>query len=245
VPHIVDAIRGAAPLPLAGRALLVSAVVMGVRFAWMFLVPSTFRALSPFARSEPPATTRGERVVLGWSGMRGGVSLAAALAIPLSVHGAPFPDRELVIFLAYVTVVITLLVPGATLAPLVRRLGLGEPEDRRRADSEARLRITHAALERLEALASRDGVPDRVVARLRDLYEVRLRALEARMHAEEQDERRVDVGEAARLQAEMIEAERDVLRAMRRERAFPADLLREVERELDLDESRLRARIRS
>jgi CPA1 family monovalent cation:H+ antiporter len=89
-------------------------------------------------------------------------------------------------------------------------------------------------------MAAEDGASEPVVARLRDRYEWRLRRLEARV---EQDHERVgDLRQGARLQAEMIEAERDVLRRMRRERAFPADVLRDLERELDLDESRLRAR---
>jgi Na+/H+ antiporter len=237
VPHIVSGIAGADVLSLAGHALLVTAVVVGVRMAWTLVVP----AVSPFGRDD--RTPVAERIVLGWSGMRGGVSLAAALAIPLSAGAAPFPDRDRIIFLAYAAVVLTLVVPGLTLAPLLRALGLGESETHRRAAADARLRVTHAGLERLEQLAADDGAPETSVARLRDRYEARLRRLEARADAAgHDDEREVHLRQTARLQAEMIAAERDVLRRMRRERAFPADVLRDLERELDLDESRLHAR---
>src|SRR4051812_44915901 len=104
IPTILEGIQGAAALTLAGYALLVTAVVMGARLAWMLVVP-------PLLHSHTP---RGERVVIGWSGMRGGLSLAAALAIP---H-AGFPDRDLVLFITYAVVVLTLVVPGLTLAPL-------------------------------------------------------------------------------------------------------------------------------
>jgi Na+/H+ antiporter len=227
IPSILDGIEGADTLQLCGYALIVTAVVMGMRMLWMLIVP-------PLLHSHTP---RAERVVIGWSGMRGGVSLAAALAI-----GGDFPDRDLVLFVAYAVIVLTLVVPGLTLAPLLRAVGLGESEEQRRRDAEARLRITRAALERLEDLGEQ-GAPEHLVTRLRDRYESRIQRLETRLGDEEAD-RDTDVEVAARLLGEMIEAERDDLRRMRQDRAYPAETLREIERELDLDESRLRARIR-
>jgi CPA1 family monovalent cation:H+ antiporter len=224
----VRGIAGQHPGTLIGHALAVAAVTIGVRMAWTLIVP----ALWPFRRDE--LTTVPERIALGWSGMRGGVSLAAALAIPLTANGGPFPHRNEIVFLAYVAVVLTLVVPGLTLAPLLRTLGLTESDERRRAKAEARSRITHAALERLEQIAADDGVAETAVTRLRERYEARLHRLE--------DAGKADLQDAARLHGEMIEAEREVLRRMRRERAFPADVLRELERELDLEESRLQAR---
>ncbi len=233
VPSILHRIEDAHVLALIFDALLVTGVVMGVRIVWMALVPSILHS----------DTTPAERVAIAWSGMRGGVSLAAALAIPVAVDGTRFPDRDLVIFIAYAVVVITLVVPGLTLAPLIERLGLGEDAEHRRSDAEARLKLTHAALERLEDVAEREDVPEHLVDRLRDRYQSRIERLEARIDDAEHD-RGTDVQVVARLMAEMIEAERDVLREMRRDRAYPTDTLREIERELDLDESRLRARIR-
>ena len=226
VPSIIDRIDNADLLSLTGYALLVAAVIMGVRILWMLVIPNLLHS----------ETTVAERWVIAWSGMRGGVSLAAALAI--NTQG--FPHRDLVIFVAYAVIVLTLVVPGLTLAPLVRRVGLQESEEHRRRDAEARLRITQAALERLDDL---DG-PEHLVQRLRDRYGSRVERLEARVEGDHDERGESDVAVAGKLLAEMIEAERDVLRAMRRERAFPADVLREIERELDLDESRLRARIR-
>ena len=229
IPTILDGIAGADALSLAGYALLVTAVVMGVRLAWMLVVP-------PLLHSHTPPS---ERVVIGWSGMRGGLSLAAALAI--EPHA--FPGRDLVLFITYSVVVITLVVPGLTLAPLLRRVGLTEDEAHRRADAEARLRITHAALDRLDDLAG-DGLPEHLVNRLRERYELRIDRLETRLGDTPEAAHDTDVAVTGRTLADMIEAEREELRRMRRERAFPAETLREIERELDLDESRLRARIR-
>jgi CPA1 family monovalent cation:H+ antiporter len=228
VPTILERIEDADEVTLALYALLVFAVVMGVRALWMLVVPTVLHS----------KTSRAERVVIGWSGMRGGVSLAAALAI--TVDG--FPNRDLVIFIAYAVIVLTLVIPGLTLSTLVKRLGLQESEDHRRSDAEARMKLTQAALDRLDELEGE--APDHVVQRLRDRYGSRLERLEARVEGDEDEGGQTDVAQAGKLMAEMIEAERDLLREMRSERSFPDDILRDVERELDLDDSRLRARIR-
>jgi CPA1 family monovalent cation:H+ antiporter len=117
-----------------------------------------------------------------------------------------------------------------------------ETEDHRREDAEARLRITQAALERLDELS--EAAPRHVVDRLRDRYGSRVERLEARVEGDHDEDGQTDVARAGQLLAEMIDAERDALKKMRSERAFDAETLREIERELDLDESRLRARIR-
>jgi monovalent cation/hydrogen antiporter len=228
---LVDGIDEQALFTVAGYALVLAVVVVGVRLLWMFTVPAVahLRILS----REP--TTARERLVLGWSAMRGGVSLAAALAIPANV-----PDREMAIVLAYGVVIVTLVVPGLTLAPLIRALGLGQSEERRRQEVEARVRLTHAALERFDELGEQGELPVEDLERLRDRYEARLERLRDRLEAAggHPDHRT----EAAEAQIEALEAERDLLTRMRRERAFPAELLRELEAEIDVDEARVRSR---
>src|SRR4051812_34054953 len=228
VPTIIERIDNAALPTLGLYGLLIAGVVMGIRILWMVVVPGLLHS----------DTTVPERIVIAWSGMRGGVSLAAALAIPTD----GFPKRDLVIFVAYAVIVITLVVPGLTLAPLVRRVGLAETEEHRRAGAEARLRITQAALERLDEVG--DDAPEHIVQRLRDRYGSRVERFERRAEGDADENAESEVAIAGRLMAEMIDAERDVVRRMRSERAFPADILRGMERELDLDESRLQARIR-
>ncbi|RKQ91339.1 sodium/proton antiporter (CPA1 family) [Solirubrobacter pauli] len=228
VPTIIERIEDADFVTLGLYALLITAVVMGVRALWMLVIPT-------FLHSD---TTKAERIVIAWSGMRGGVSLAVALAIPVD----DFPNRDLVIFVAYATIVLTLVLPGLTLSALVKRLGLQQSEEHKRQDAEARLKLTQAALDRLDELE--DDAPDHVVQRLRDRYGSRLERLEARVEGNHDEDGQTDVARAGKLMAEMIEAEREVLRGMRRDQEYPTDVLREMERELDLDDSRLRARIR-
>jgi monovalent cation/hydrogen antiporter len=221
VTGIVGDIEGADLGTLVAETVLITVVVMGVRMLWALLVTKHADAR--------------ERVVIGWSGMRGAVSLAAALAIPLE----NFPDRDLVIFLAYGVVLITLVLPGLTLAPLIRRLGVSQSEERRRQEVEARLRLTHAALERLEEIAEQGDV-NGPVDLLRQRYQARLDRLQDRLDAAAGHP---DHGtDAARAQIDVLEHERDVLGDMRRERAFPAELLRNLEAEIDVDEARVRSR---
>jgi len=225
--NLVDEVEG----PALAYVAVLSLVVIGVRLAWMFAVPAV--AHLRIVGREP--TGARERLLLGWSSMRGAVSLAAALAIPVSV-----PDRELAIVLAYGVVVVTLVLPGLTLAPLVARLGLSQSEERQKQEVEARMRLTHAALERFDELGEHGDLPRDDLERLRDRYQARLDRLRERLEqAEGHPDHRTEAAEA---QIEALEAERDLLDEMRRERAFPADLLRELEAEIDVDEARVRSR---
>jgi monovalent cation/hydrogen antiporter len=229
--NLVDEIDEKELPVIAGEALVLTVVVIGVRLAWMFTVP----ALAHLRLVTREPTGARERLVLGWSAMRGGVSLAAALAIPAHV-----PDRELAILLAYGVVIVTLVVPGLTLAPLIRALGLGQSEERRRQEVEARMRLTHAALERFDQLGEHGDLPPEDLERLRDRYQARLDRLRDRL--EEAGGHPDHRTEAAEAQIEALEAERGLIAEMRRERAFPADLLRELEAEIDVDEARVRSR---
>jgi Na+/H+ antiporter len=231
LPSIVDRVSDADVIGLASQGLLVAVVVMALRMAWMIVVPAIYSA--PFTPLAPSETGPRERVLLGWSGMRGGVSLAAALAIPDSV-----PQRDTLVVVAYGAVLLTLVVPSVTLAPLVRRLGIGEGEDQQREEAEVRARLARAALDRVEALTAEDEHPGRAAGIVRARYEARLERAEA--ESDDQAESSGEAHAAEELAVEAVEAQRELLRELRRERAAPAATLRELERELDLEESRMR-----
>jgi CPA1 family monovalent cation:H+ antiporter len=228
---LVDGVADKELVEVAGEAVVIAAVVLGVRLAWMFAVP----AIAHLRIVPRQPTGMPERLLLGWCGMRGAVSLAAALAISTDVE-----ERELVILVTYGVVLVTLVLPGLTLAPLIRALGLGQGEQHQRLEVEARMRLTHAALERFDELGEHGDVPEPDLERLRDRYQARLDRLRERLEAAggHPDHRT----EAAEAQIAALEAERELLAEMRRERAFPADLLRELEAEIDVDEARVRSR---
>jgi CPA1 family monovalent cation:H+ antiporter len=215
-------------------------VVLGLRVAWMFSVGPLLRSLIPGEpKGEPPELSPGERLVAGWSGMRGAVSLAAALAIPATVDGGDaFPQRELIVFTVFCVIVAGLLLQGLTLPVLIRRTGIGRDEAHDAADEAlARATAAEAALSRLEQM-EHDGDDDRATAHLRELYEARLEHARAPQD-ERGDEDREHVEAFQRLREELLRSERAALHELHERGEISEDALRTVERDLDLQEARL------
>lgn len=237
--EVVSSLGDAHTVPeLAGDAAVVIAVVLGVRAVWMFTVPNLSGLLDPRTEGAEARTPPRERVALAVAGMRGAVTFAAALSIPMTANGAPFPDRGLVLFLAYATVVVTLVGPTLALPAVLRALGLAKAPQLRRQAQEARLEVTHAGLERVEQLARGDDLPEEALRRAREAYEMRIARAETEARDEEPDHREVE--EAYRtMRRDLIEAERRRLGELRDGREVPGDALREIEHTLDLEEARL------
>ncbi|HEX5926111.1 MAG TPA: Na+/H+ antiporter [Baekduia sp.] len=235
-----DVARGIEGLD-AGRVTLTVAVtmvvVLGLRVAWMFSVGPLLRRLIPGeSQEEPPDLGPGARLVAGWSGMRGAVSLAAALAIPADIDaGGGFPQRELIIFTVFCVIVLGLLVQGLTLPALIRATGLGRDEADDAADeARARAVAAEAALARLDEMTD----DDRATAQLRELYQARLGHARAPLD-ERGDDDREHVEAFERLREELLRSERAALHDLHARGEISEDALRTVERDLDLQEARL------
>ncbi|HEV7931464.1 MAG TPA: Na+/H+ antiporter [Actinomadura sp.] len=231
--RVVHRVPGLSLARLIAVVTVVVAVVTGVRMVWILLSPATAR----FIRHGPSPATLRERIVVGWSGMRGGVSLAAALALPRqTAGGSPFPYRDLIIVIVAAVIVATLLLQGTTLPWLLRRLEIGydQEDDERRT----RLQAARAALEHLEE-RSAAGIPEDEIARLRGLYSARAQRLEHRRSGR----RPREGGGPERyrdLRLELLGVERSVVGASREKRRIGAATKRRIERDLDLEEARLR-----
>jgi Na+/H+ antiporter len=243
LPLVLDAVSTRSAIELVAYAVLVNAVVIGVRFAWVFTTPYVIRALDRRPSQVARRVGGRSRIVIAWSGMRGAVSLAAALALPLETGGgAPFPERDLVLFLAFTVILVTVVGQGLTLPRLIRRLGLVEEDDGEEGEElRARLEAARAALERLDELAGEEWTRDETVERVRRLYEFRKRRFAARagkIADDGYDERSVAYQRLMRL---LFEAQRDALVRLRNEGAISNDVMHRIERELDLEESRLEA----
>ena len=129
-----------------GAGALVAASAILLRLVWMLIVPHLTRVLRIGDPGVGPAPSWRELVVLGWSGMRGVVSLALALALPVSTaNGAPFPGRIVVILLSFAVIMATLVLQGLTLMPLIAVLHVGDPAAERRAERRVRERARRAA----------------------------------------------------------------------------------------------------
>ncbi len=176
---ILDSLTNRESGSLVTESLSVVGVVVVIRIIWVFgatAIPGAQRLLGSGQR---PSHRWRESTVVGWAGMRGAVSLAAALALPQS-----FPHRDLVVFLTFTVIVATLVGQGLTLPPLIRRLGL-VTRDQQDAVlvAEARRRLTVIALTRLDGLTRSDHFPDEVVDRIRVGYEAQLGRLDRRLEA--------------------------------------------------------------
>jgi monovalent cation/hydrogen antiporter len=242
LPSILDAVSGIDATTLVGYALATIAVVVGTRFAWVFTVPYLVRALDRRPSQVERRVGAASRTVVGWAGMRGAVSLAAALSLPLETDaGAPFPERELIIFLAYCVVLFTVVVQGLTLPALIRRLGVVEDGSEEEAEEHAaRIAIAEAALAALDGLAAEEWTREDTVERLRALYSYRRRRFATLTGELEDEDGIVDRSLAyQRLMHELIDAQRAALLQLRNERRISSDVMRRVERDLDLEESRL------
>jgi Na+/H+ antiporter len=238
LPTVLDSISGQSAGELIGWGTLISAVVIVVRLIWQFTVVFLIRALDRREIQRTRRSTWQQRVVIGWAGMRGSVSLAAALALPVHTHaGASFPDRDLIIFLTYAVLLATLVGQGLTLAPLIRLLGVEDDGSSEREEVSARIRIAEAAIARTEELDGEEWVRSDTLERVRGLYDYRRRRFGAREDGDSEYEERS--GAYIRLMYELFDAQREELISLRNRGEISDEVRRRVERELDLEESRL------
>jgi monovalent cation/hydrogen antiporter len=241
LPIILEALEGMSLGALLGQAALVGATVVALRIAWVFAAMYSPRGarecLGTRSDARPPPS---EVAIVAWSGMRGAVALAAALAVPLTIEGGePFPMRELVVFLAYATVVVTLVVPGLTLPWLVRALGVERDGRDEREEIAARLRAADAALARVDELAVADWTYDDTIERVRAAFDYRRRRFAARADGDGVDAYEHRSSQYVRLMREALGAQRMALLDLRDRGEISDEVMRRVERELELEESRL------
>jgi len=238
-PRILGVLSRVPISELIGEALLISAVCILVRLVWIF--PTTYlpRLLSRRLRERDPSPPWQYPAILGWTGIRGALSLAAALAIPLTVHnGAPFPARDRIIFLTFGVILVTLVLQGLTLPALISRLGVKDDDSAEREENEARLRATEAALERLEALAGEEWAPPEAIDDLRRHYTRRLHRLRARSDGRPDGRHEALLQQSGRLQQELLDAEHNTVIALRDQGVINDQVLHEIERDLDLERGR-------
>lgn len=227
LPEIVDTLEqspdGVTELLLPVAAIAVASIATRLAFV--------------FAMRGDAGETAGERFAVGWSGMRGAVSLAAALAVPLSVEARPQ-----IIFLTFALILVTLVGQGLSLPFVVRALRLEQP--RRWSDEEAvaRMEAAQSALDRIDEMEEEKRAGEAQLGRLRDLYRARFRMCQAVLGGEDpeaaaREQRIADYGE---LRRELIGIERDELLQLQGNGRLRDQTMRQIERDLDLEEARIR-----
>jgi CPA1 family monovalent cation:H+ antiporter len=240
LPSILDSLSGRSTATLIRDAVVVFLAVVAARFLWVFLVSYLPGAFSDWIRGRALRMRWQGKVVLAWAGMRGAVSLAAALALPLTTDaGAPFPNRDLIVFLTFAVILGTLVIEGLTLPALISALGLEDDGSAEREETKARIHAAEAALGRLEELLNEDWVRDDTAERLRGAYNFRRERFRSRFDPDGDgalEERSLDY---QRLRRELLDAERDAVVELRRRGVIDDDVMRRVVRDLDLEDARL------
>jgi len=222
---------------LAKSAGWVSLAVIAARFAWVY--PAGYlRWISSWVRAREPLPRWRSLALASWAGLRGGESLVLAAAIPaVTDAGTPFPGRNAIIAITYAVILVTLIGQGFTLGPLLRLLGNAETgEDERREEIAARLRVSQAAVARLEALVGVDWVHPETLARTRGRYDhIARRVRNTADGIADGSGERISAADR-RLLRDIIGAQRLELIRTRDEGAISDAVMRRVQRELDLQE---------
>jgi CPA1 family monovalent cation:H+ antiporter len=236
LPTVLDNLHGQSTGELISDAVIVLAAVILLRFLWVFPTSYVPRKLSRRVRERDRQAPWQQLVLTAWMGMRGAVSLAAALAIPTSV-----PDRDLIIFFTYAVIMGTLVVQGLSLPFVIRALRIGPDGKEAYKESKARMKAAEAAVSRVEELREEEWVRAETADRVRQLYDYRRRRFASRFaddgtESEEFEGRSVDY---QRLVHEVLAAQRDAIVELRNAGRITDEIMHRIERDLDLEESRL------
>jgi len=241
LPTVLENLGGRPPLELVGLAVGISLTVILVRILWVF--PGTYlpRRVSARIRSREPTPPPRNVFIVSWAGMRGVVSLAAALALPTTLpNGQPFPERDLLIFLTFAVILATLVGQGLTLPLVIRALGIAADGGGGHEELHARQAAAEAAVSRIEELAAQWPGHLELIDALRAQYGHRA------SHDQHHDEAATDEAEQELLEhrlirGSVIEAEREALLRLLETGGLSEDVFRRVERDLDLEELRMEA----
>ena len=231
-----ELLRDVARDPLAVRLrdiAIVSLTVIVVRIVWVFPSYALARWLRRRHDHETP-TSKQELSLVAWTGLRGVIALAVALALPMQVGTQPFPYRSLIIVITFGVILVTLVGQGLTLPPLIHLLGLSADGNEAREERKARVALARAALARLDEWEGRDGIPEHLIAELRGRYEHHLERFTA-------TDQTISPQKAILVQllADLRDTQRHTLIELRNRNVIGDEALRLIQRELDLEQLRL------
>jgi CPA1 family monovalent cation:H+ antiporter len=233
LPQILSALADDSWLTLAGQAAAVCLAVIAARMIWMPFGAYIPRLIPAINKVDPFPPFRNV-VVISWAGMRGIVSLAAALALPTD-----FPQRDLILFLTFCVILVTLVGQGLTMPFVIRRLGLVDEESIEREEHKARLVAAKAGMARLAELEAEEWVITDHIQYLRGKYEQRSQRYLGQYHGNGNETTELQAAALLRLQRELIQAEFAALIQLRNSGVINDEIMRRVQRELDLEQLRL------
>lgn len=240
LPDVITALGHRPPGQVVWYATVVLVPLILLRLGWLFAMTYVPRWLGGALLGERAFKSWRHVVLVGWTGMRGVDSLAAALAVPLVLKtGAPFPDRDLIFFLTFAVIFGTLVLQGLSLDPVVRWLGVVDDRLWEAEERKARLSANQAALSRVHEIAGARPVDKAVVQRLTAEYEDRIQQLQSN-RGEENAVEAMFSRDFEEVTLEALEVERRTILALRDRRSINDQTLRRIQRDIDLAETRLK-----
>jgi CPA1 family monovalent cation:H+ antiporter len=245
LPTVLGGLVGYRPVELGTWAVVLTLAVIAIRFLWVFPASWLPRALIPGLAKRDPMPPLGAIVVLGWTGMRGIVSLATALALPLTLAGGrPFEERPLIIFLAYAVILLTLVIPTLTLPALLRYVNLGDTDEREQEEIRARLAMAQAAAEQISRLREEETYSEVVLSEISRRYERQLARMAPNLEANASSSIVPTEQQSRALMLELFEAERSVIHELRSRGELFDEVYHQLGEELDLEALRIRRNMR-
>lgn len=238
--NILEELRNDSVWVLVGQAALVCLTVIVVRFVWVFPATYLSRFFSAKLRARDPSPPWQSVVIIAWTGMRGVVSLAAALSLPLlTEQNTPFPDRDLVIFLTFCVIFVTLVFQGLTLPFIIRWLAIPEDKQPQEEEALARLAAAQAGNNRLAELARQHMIPEQALTKLQHGYDKRIQRYSLLKQGEVDQDLALMYDKYQQLQQELMLAEFAAVLKLRDEGAINDVTLRLVQRDFDLQQIQL------
>ncbi|MBL7859806.1 MAG: Na+/H+ antiporter [Cyclobacteriaceae bacterium] len=237
LPMILDNIQRHSFGTLLWYGGIVSLVTVIARIIWVFPGAYIPRWLSRAIREREPETTPARVSIIAWSGMRGIVSLAAALALPImATDNVAFPNRDMIIFLTFCVIFVTLVFQGMTLRKLISWLGIKGDDKHIREEEAVRLKVASAIIEQIEENYSL-ALSEAVLNQIKSKYEIRIQRIRKDLNEQRMTEAQID--EFQRIQRELLKRERSFVLSLRKEGRINDELVRKIEYELDLEEARM------
>ena len=238
LPQIVENLSGQSLPKLCWQAALLNLVLILVRIAWVFAAKYLPDLLGKSPAQNTPRPNWRHTAIVAWTGMRGVDSMAAAMALPLFVRdGSSFPGRDLILFHTFAVILVTLVFQGLSLPVIIRWLRVEDDGVTEKEEGQARLRAVQAALARLNEFHGKSN--EKALAKLRAQYEERIAVLENNSKGDVHQRDKTHATAYERLFSEALLAERRMILQLRNEQVINDEVLRRIQRDLDLAELRL------
>lgn len=222
-------------------AVLISLVTIVIRILWIFPGAYLPRVIGRIRKNEPRPGWK-TVFITGWAGMRGVVSLASALAVPLTLadNTTPFPHRNLILFITFVVILFTLVLQGLSLPWLIRKLNIQVEEDEKEQEQTIQYRLSTTVVDFIDAEYSEEVASIEAYTQMRTRFNRLAEIADKKLSAEAREKMFGFVPEYRKFLLELVTVQRNELSTMRQEKNFAEELLRKKEKELDLEEARLR-----